>query len=337
MRLMATKSSEAIEPSRRVLLLGLAALPLLGGNAWASSSLALLACGGDAGGQAVFGLDAAGNTLWRRALPARGHGMAVSPDGKTAMISARRPGQWLLRLDLASGNSEAWPCDDLAYGGHVIYLNAGRLAATAGDGDGQGCIAVIDAGTGQRIALWPTEGVDPHELLLTDGALVVANGGDVLEPSNLVRLDPQSGVILARTEVPAGLQRLSLRHMAALPDGSVAVVAQDRGAADPAVPLLAFWHGLDIRWAALGAEQGGMRGYCGAVAARETSLCITSPLGAQALLHPDGSVLRLPDICGVAPLGNGFALSGGRGDLLLPDGSRRQHAIAWDNHLRALI
>ncbi|WP_428249680.1 DUF1513 domain-containing protein [Ferrovibrio sp.] len=325
-----------IEPSRRGLLLGIATLPLFGRGAQASTPPALLACGGDAGGQAVFGLDAAGNTLWRRALPARGHGMTVSPDGSNVVISARRPGQWLLRLDLASGHSETWPCDDLAYGGHVIYLDAGRLAATASDGDGQGCIAVLDARTGQRIALWPTEGVDPHELLLTDGALVVANGGDVLEASNLVRLDPQSGVILARADVPAALQSLSLRHMAALPDGSVAVVAQDRGAADPAVPLLAFWRGADIRWATLGAEQGGMRGYCGAVAAHGNTLCVTSPLGAQALLHPDGGMLRLPDICGVAALGNGFALSGGRGDLLLPDGSRRQHAIAWDNHLREL-
>lgn len=327
----------AIEPSRRGLLLGLATLPFFGKGVEAKSTLTLLACGGDAGGQAVFGLNAAGSTLWRHALPARGHGMAVSPDRSSAVISARRPGQWLLRLDLVSGGSTVWPCDDLAYGGHVIYLDAGRLAATASDADGQGCIAVIDAGTGQRIALWPTDGVDPHELLLMPGgALVVANGGDVLEPSNLVRLDSQTGAILVRREVPAALQRLSLRHMAALPDGSVAVVAQDRGAADPAVPLLAFWHGADIRWAALGAEQGSMRGYCGAVAAHGSALCITSPLGAQALLHPHGGVLRLPDICGVAPLDRGFALSGGRGDLLLPDGGRRQHAIAWDNHLRAL-
>jgi len=334
MRSMAT---EAIAPSRRGLLLGLAALPLFGAAAMAETSLALLACGGDAEGQASFGLDATGDVLWRHTLPGRGHGMAMAPDGRYAVISARRPGQWLLQLDLVSGHSEIWPCDDLAYGGQVIYLDAARLAATASDADGQGCIAVLDAKTGQRTALWPTGGVDPHELLLVKGALVVANGGDALEPSNLARLDPRTGAMLARIEVPAELRRLSLRHMAALPDGSVAVAAQDRGAADPAVPLLAFWHGADIRWAALGTEQGGMRGYCGAVAALgQEKLCVTSPLGAQAVLHPAGDVLRLPDICGVTALRGGFALSGGRGDLLLPDGSQRRHAIAWDNHLHAL-
>ncbi len=330
--------------NRRHLLLGVATLPLWPGMAEAApsaaSAAALLGCGRDAAGDAVFGLDAAGEILWRQALPGRGHGMAVAPDGRFALIAARRPGRWLLRIDLHQPQTppQLWPCDDLAYGGHVVFLDATCVALSASNAEGYGCIAVLDAASGRRIALWPTDGIDPHELLpMPGGILALANGGDAAEASCLVRLDATSGAILARIEAPPKLHRLSLRHMAALPDGSLAVAAQDRGAAEAGMPLLALWQPDErLHWINLGQSQGDLRGYCGAIAAQDTRLCLTSPQGGVALLHPGSSRIEAADLCGVAPLGPGFMLSGGRGDLILPDGSRRHHAVAWDNHLKAV-
>lgn len=323
---------------RRTLLAGLAALPvtILPVAARAADRLPVLfGCGRDDAGDAVFAIDDAGDVVWRKAIPGRGHGLSLTPAHDALFVSARRPGRWMMRIDLHSGDTVTWTTDDLDYGGHVVPLPDGRLALTAGDADGHGCIAVLDPQTGRRIARWETEGVDPHELLVVDGALVVANGGDPVEASSLIRMDLSTGAILAKTEAPASLSHLSLRHLAALPDGTVAVVCQDRGPADPALPLLALWRGGEIEWIDLGPVQGELRGYCGAVAAAGDRLCLTSPHGALALEYPGKATQRTPDICGVAPLAGGFALSGGRGDLILPDGRTRRHRIAWDNHLRS--
>lgn len=318
---------------RRTLLAGLAALPFA---ARAETRAAVLfACGRDAGGDAVLGLNDAGAILWRRPLPGRGHGMALSNSDDTLYVSARRPGRWVLKVDLRGGDMATWPADDIEYGGHAVDLGDGRLALTASDADGRGAIAVLDTATGKRAALWDTGGVDPHELLRVGDDLVVANGGDPVEPSSLVRLD-LSGHILAKREAAEDLHHVSLRHLARLPNGGVAVVAQDRGPADPALPLLALWSGGDLDWIDLGGAQGELRGYCGAVASSGDRLCLTSPHGALALEHPGAVAHRLPDICGVAARGSGFALSGGRGDLILPDGRRLAHTVAWDNHLKSI-
>jgi hypothetical protein len=319
---------------RRALLAGLAALPF---TARADERrAALFACGRDDDGDAVFALDANGESLWRRAMPGRGHGLALAHGRDVVFVAARRPGRWLMRIDLRLGAATIWPCDDLDYGGHAVDLGDGRLALTASDADGRGCVVVLDAGDGRRIATWDTGGVDPHELILVDGTLIVANGGDPVEPSSLVRLDPESGAILERRETAEDLRRLSLRHLAILPGGAVTVVAQDRGPADPAVPLLARWRGGDLDWIDLGRVQRELRGYCGAVASRGERLCLTSPHGGLALELPGASAHRLPDVCGVAALGGGFALSGGRGDLVLADGRQLRHKIAWDNHLASV-
>ncbi len=316
---------------RRALIAGFAALPFAARAE--PRAAALFACGRDGGGDAVFGLDDAGSILWRQPMPGRGHGMVLSATGDTLFVSARRPGRWVMKHDLRRGDATVWPADAIEYGGHAVDLGDGRLALTASDADGRGCVAVLDVETGKRIALWPTEGVDPHELMLVDDGLVVANGGDPVEPSSLARLDLAGGITAKRE---SDLDHLSLRHLARLPGGAVAVVAQDRGPADPALPLLALWRGGTLDWVDLGRVQGELRGYCGAVASNGKRLCLTSPHGALALEHPGAVSLRLPDVCGVAPFRSGFALSGGRGDLILPGGRRMSHAVAWDNHLKSI-
>jgi hypothetical protein len=329
-----------METSRRSFLTTLALLPLAAGvrKAWTGEvGTAFVTCGRDDAGHAVFGLDLQGNILWRLALPGRGHGFGVSPDGRTAVVSARRPGHWALRFDPRDGSAASlWQSDDLAFCGHGVFLGPDRLAFTAVDADGHGAIVLHDATSGERQDAWPTEGADPHELLLVDGALIVANGGDAADPSALLRMDAEDGTILARAEAAPELHRLSLRHLAPLPDGGVAVVAQDRSLPDPAVPLLAFWRGGDLEFQDLGPVQLDLRGYCGSVAANGQSLCITSPQGGTALTLPARKALTVTDVCGVAPMAEGFLLTGGKGDLILPDSAARRHDVAWDNHVRVL-
>ena len=82
----------------------------------------LLSARGDgAGGYRISALDSAGRLVFDQPLPGRGHGLALHPDGRHAVCLARRPGDFLLILDLADGDVDRlaphprgppllWPC-----------------------------------------------------------------------------------------------------------------------------------------------------------------------------------------------------------------------------------
>src|SRR5690606_23967829 len=88
----------------------------------------------------------------------------------------------------------------------------------------------------KRIGEHPSHGVGPHEIiLLSDGrTLAIANGGidtvpeagramlnlDEMQP-NLAFADAESGALIARHELSADLNRLSIRHIAADANGAV--------------------------------------------------------------------------------------------------------------------
>jgi hypothetical protein len=322
--------------NRRALLLGTAALPLAG-RAFATPLPALLTTGRDAGGYAAFGLDASGGIVWRTALPGRAHSFALSPDKRGAIVFARRPGSWALPVDPATGVAEQpWSPGDYALCGHGQFTQTGLVAATATDADGEGHLLLFDAKTGRHAGAWPTGGADPHEVLrIAADAFVVANGGDAADTSSLVRVDERTGRHMARAEAAADLARLSLRHLALL-DGAAVVVCQDRSQPDPLVPLVAAWRGDGLDWLDLGQNVATMRGYCGSVESRGTALCVTSPNGGVAVEWPSRAAHAIADVCGVAALPDGFALSGGRGDFLTPRAEIRRHPVQWDNHMVAL-
>ena len=89
-----------------------------------------------------------------------------------------------------------------------------------------------------------------------------------------------------------------------------------------------------------------MNGYAGRVAFNETGdlVAVTSPRGGVVLVFDLGGELvfdsRIPDVCGLAAMGNGFLISNGLGmvvklehDAMSPLAKRD---VAWDNHIVAI-
>ena len=90
---------------RRALLLGLGASGALSLTAFADTrgEAAFVACTREADGNyAAVVLDADANVLFSEGLDARGHDAAIAPDGRTAVVFARRPGRFAIVLDLVA-------------------------------------------------------------------------------------------------------------------------------------------------------------------------------------------------------------------------------------------
>jgi len=329
-----------------------------------------------AGGYFVSGFAANGRLCFDLPLPGRGHGLAVAPAQDQAVLVARRPGNFLLVLDLASGQvaqrleGEA----DRHFYGHAQFSTDGRwLYTPENDFDaGRGVIGVRDVQQGyRRVAELPAHGIGPHDVkLLSDGhTLVVANGGirthpdtgraklnlDSMRPS-LVYLDVRNGELLEQHELSGQLHQNSIRHLAVTGDDRVCCVMQYQGGKDDRPPLV----GLHRRGQALqlchapASLQQQMRNYCGSVSADSSGQCfaVSSPRGNLVTFWSaaDGHFLghtSVADGCGVAA-GTGpgeFLLSSGAGEVLrhhLRDGRRQMlqqldlPGARWDNHMSSL-
>jgi uncharacterized protein len=219
-------------------------------------------------------------------VPTRAHGLLAEPGG-TLLAVARRPGDWLLRWHPRNGSTQwAWSEAGRSFNGHVVASM--RTAAsphwvftTETDLDsGMGLVGVRDAGSLDKLREWPTQGMDPHELLLDDRGLWVANGGIPTQPetgrikrdlhrmdSSLVCLDPVSGELRGQWRLPD--PRLSLRHMARLDGGLMGFALQaehDDPAARSAAPVLAVFNGKKL-WAEPLPEGLSLQGYGGDIAA----------------------------------------------------------------------
>lgn len=335
--------------SRRAVLTGAAALPLLGRGAAADHPRFVGAVADDQG-YAIRAITLAGEKLWETRAPGRGHGFAIGHDRLVAF--ARRPGPFALLLDAASGRvlAEIDPPAGSTFNGHGVFAAAGdRLFATVTrNSDDSGWVSVHAGEAGwQSVAAWPSLGQDPHEILRRGELLIVANGGwaegrmpEAGEPvtSSLVVLDARDGRAIVQLPPPSDLAALSLRHMALYGDG-VAVAAQTRDMGLPTVLILA---GGELR--SLPALP--LAGYCGSIAANDRAICVASPVAGLALvLGPDGTIrdqTALTDVCGAVAAGGGFLLSSGHGVLAGlgvlagPSAQRRVSTLRWDNHLAAL-
>ena len=178
------------------------------------------------GEQSWAGIWTPGQTPRGVALPARAHQLLVltGAPGKApqALVLARRPGEYLLRMDPLRGKALQWHTieDDRYLGGHAALATNGRTFFTSEtDGDtGQGLIAERDLRTLQKLREFPSGGIGPHALLVdAAGTLLVANGGILNLPetgrlklnmgrmdSNLTRLDVSSGQMLAQYRLDSG-------------------------------------------------------------------------------------------------------------------------------------
>ena len=319
-------------------------------------------------------IDDAGQELARVALPGRGHGIAVSPDGRRFMAFARRPGTFALLIDpfertepqiLASIKGRH-------FYGHGCFSPDGRLVyAVENDYAAvRGVLGVYDVSGRQirRLGEIETGGIGPHDILLSEGSkvLVVANGGiethpsrpreklnlDTMQPS-IAFLDRESGDLLARHSLSKDLHQLSLRHMALDGQGKVWVGGQfegDKGLSPPLVAHMTRDTGPKLSEIP-SALASGLQSYIGSVVANASGdvIATSAPRGGQVLFWAaeTGAFLgadQVVDGCGLAPLdASGFLISDGAGGLRcvedpqsLPEVLARPPGVSWDNHMVAL-
>lgn len=354
--------------TRRTFLASLLATGAAPHLSWAAvGDPTYLAAAREADGRfALHGLDLSGQSVFRVPLPARGHAGAGHPARAEAVAFARRPGDFALVIDCATGGVKRWltPPEGRQFNGHGCFaLDGSQLFTVEQRSDtSAGVIGLWDVISGYtRIGEFSTGGIGPHDLrLLRDGqTLAVANGGIATDPTdrtklniatmrpNLTYLDLTGG-ILDQVRLSPDLQQSSIRHLAMRADGLLAFAMQWEGEDGAAPPLL----GLHRRGTppilveAPLADEIAMQGYAGSVAfdADGTSVAITSPRGGR--LHrfsQEGQFLGAisrADACGLAPHAAGFLLSDGLGGLLTITGEQAhvlsQTPHAWDNHVVTL-
>ena len=348
--------------TRRAFLAGLAAAAAVPRLTWADVGGPAFVAAGKAGEDFVLhGLSAAGNSLFRLPLPARGHAAAAHPTDALAVAFARRPGTFALVIDCASGavRHRLRPPPGRQFNGHGVFSADGALLMTSevvAEGSA-GRIGLWDTAGFVRIAEWDSHGIGPHDLkILGDGTLVVANGGIQTDPAdrsklNLATMRPNltllagDGALLDRVELDTGLHQNSIRHLARV-GGGVAFAMQWEGDTAEAVPQLGLWTpgSPPNLCPPPDARAFDLQGYAGSIAATHDLIALTSArAGAMMIFDTDGQFkagFQRADLAGVAASADGFVVSDGGGavwacglgGLTLLD----RQATAWDNHLIAL-
>ncbi|SHM94314.1 DUF1513 domain-containing protein [Roseibium suaedae] len=372
--------------NRRSFLAGLGGAAVLAGSGWNGPALAegligeieaplfATACKRANGSYALAILDDAGQILAEVGLPDRGHGMAVSPDGRKIMAFARRPGTFAMLIDPYDSKEPLVIASEPGrhFYGHGCFSADGRLVyAVENDYERvRGVLGVYDvSGTGaQRIGEIETGGIGPHDLLLMPDSktMVIANGGIQTDPGqpreklNIESMDPSvayldlnSGDVLTQHRLSRDLHKLSLRHMALDGKGQVWVGGQFEGDLQQMPPLVARMTQDTGPVLTEIPDQlaSGLQSYIGSVVANRTGdvVATSAPRGGQVMFWSasTGELLgakAVIDGCGLAPIdGSAFLISDGLGGLryleepeAVPDVLAQVPGMSFDNHMFAL-
>lgn len=320
------------------------------------------------GTQAWAGLWQDGRILRRTPLPARAHQLLELPPTRRtgprmALAVARRPGEYLLRWNPATGRVQHHHAmeDDRFLAGHAVYSpELETLFTTETDAaSGQGLVVARDPRSLQRRFEWASGGVGPHALLWEPPragqprpTLLVANGGILNLPetgrrklnlgamdSNLTRLDAFTGDILGQWRL--GDPHLSLRHLARAQDGTVGIALQaehpDR-TVRPQAPALALLdtQGLRALPAPTGEAAAHWDGYAGDIACTGDTFWVTAPqAGCLMAWRSNGSAARTTPLEGVCPVGVADGEVWALGTRAFQHGIRQAatERTQWDNHL----
>ncbi|MCB1492522.1 MAG: DUF1513 domain-containing protein [Rhodobiaceae bacterium] len=349
---------------RRALLLGLGASGALSLTAFADTrgEAAFVACTREADGNyAAVVLDADANVLFSEGLDARGHDAAIAPDGRTAVVFARRPGRFAIVLDLVARRRSAaiTPPPDRVFAGHGVFSPDGRLLyATENDFEAaRGVLGLYETQTFRRVGEIPTHGVGPHEaILLSDNhTLAIANGGIETHPDypreklnlatmepNLALVDSATGDLIGKAGLPRDLHQLSIRHMSETADGSLWFGGQYQGPITDSIPLVGSFD-RDGAISLVDAPDGVYRDlnqYIGSVStSRDGRRVVTaSPRGGSYVVWDTASrtVIEqrsVTDVCGTAPDSAGFLISDGTGRLWRDDRLLSASDRAFDHHI----
>lgn len=354
---------------RRGFLAGTVVLSLLTVSpafAKAGRRMAFICAMKDMDGYAVAVLSETGEILRREPLPDRAHGAAISPDGGTAVIVARRPGRYLGVMDLTGREPFKIipPRQDRLFYGHGFFsADGGLFYATENDFENEvGVLGVYDAAAGfGRVGEFSSGGVGPHEaILLRDGkTAVVANGGIITHPdypreelnlptmdSTLAYIDLASKRVAAVQRLPKSLHRMSFRHLAEDENGTIWIGGQYHGSPADTVPMV-FVSTVADGVSAVPAPDAvfrNMRHYVGSVAVDTSQgrVATTCPRGGVWQIWDSASrsliaERRVTDICGVAAGRDGFVAVDGLGNFREGETVLSTHrSLAWDNHLLSL-
>jgi hypothetical protein len=284
-------------------------------------------------------------------VPTRAHGL-LREAGGTLLGVARRPGDWLLRWD-EQGRALAWRWIETgrAFAGHLLASPDGATVYTTEIDleTGAGLIGVRDGASLEKIAEWPTHGLDPHQLLFDatrPGHFIVANGGVPTRPetgrakhdldrmdSSLVRLDARTGALAGQWRLDD--PRLSPRHLAWNGDRlGIALQAEHDAVADKrCAPVLAILENGILH----ALEAPDLQGYGGSIAAYGAGFAVSCPR-AQGVALFDGQGFRdfvsLAEACPLAASA-GRLWAGGGSHCLGLGAARIQSGvpdIRLDNH-----
>lgn len=303
------------------------------------------------------------------ALPARAHHLLPLPSsaqfpGAQALVMARRPGEFLLRMDTQRNRALQWHRMELDryLGGHAVLAPGGHsFFTTETDAeDGHGLIVERDLRSLQALREFSSGGIGPHALLMeSNGTLVVANGGilnlpetgrrkrnlDHMDP-NLSRLDPASGKLLAQYRLPDSM--LSLRHLAMAPDGSIGIALQAEHA-DKAnrrrAPALALLQGEALRavdWDSADRAPLQWDGYAGDICFTDGHFQVSAPHANWLLAWTaQGQMVtpqRLEGVGALATKGDQWVAGGDHAMLRFAGDKAQTYALqnGWDNHAALL-
>ena len=290
--------------------------------------------------------------LFKVALPARGHHVAIHPAGGFFVAVARRPGTWLVLADARTGEqlqTITLPVDRHLFGHGVFTADGQQFITTESDfndltGDsGRIVVWEVQQLDGRpalsRRAEFPSYGVGPHELLLMPDqhTLAVANGGirthpehdrdnlniETMRPS-LAYIDLQNGQLLEQHFLPEQWHQASIRHMDVNAQGLIAMGMQFEGEPWREAPLLATHQpGQALRLlTAPEPVRGQMQQYVGSVrfAADGRSFGASCPRGNLLTFWDTQSgafidSVRSRDGCGLCATDSGFVYTSGIGRI----------------------
>jgi len=319
----------------------------------------------------LIAFDQLGAQKLRYPLPSRAHQVLKHPFKPWLFVIGRRPGHYLLGVDMQTGElvADYQHTSDQHFCGHMQISADGKLLYTTENitRNSHGLVVVRDIDKNGRIVKqFPSGGLGPHQLLLShDGQyMVVANGGihtlqrekmnlDSMSP-NLSYIRLSSQVIEEKVSLNTELSQLSIRHIDLNQHGDVVIAMQYQGERTAQVPLVA----LHKRAGTLSflnipdSQYFTLQHYCGSACFDKSgeTVAISAPRGDKVLFWSLadkkylGSV-KVRDGCGlaIAKVAHEFVISSGRGrvyrynvineqkTLLLNDA-----ALQWDNHLAAV-
>ncbi len=273
-------------------------------------------------------------------VPTRPHGLMWG-SAKEVFVIARRPGDWIMRIDLKTGQSSRSWQTGRSLNGHCAMHEQGFYTTETDLLTGTGRVVRREPESLEVVDEWPTAGHDPHEMLvlpagtlgLDESVLLVANGGirthadmgrtkidlDQMD-SSIVAMRLGTGDILKKWTLPQRL--LSLRHMALHPTGVIGVAmqaqhaeAQQRNTA-PTLALLSA-HGLRTV-----SDSTGVSGYAGDIAAVDDGFVLSCTRSNAVRVYSLAGQLidqqPAPQPCALASSGNQAWLGVGPTDVQTP-------------------